>query len=85
MSQRENILIFGGTRYFGKGLVSELVKQGFEVTIATRGKAADSFSLIALKESLTLDTAKAQQAGFQFKTVLQWFEPLVKEWVGRCI
>lgn len=36
-------LIFGGTRYFGKTLVEALLSQGVEVTVATRGLAADPF------------------------------------------
>jgi len=42
-------------------------------------KVADPFSLIALKNSLTLDTIKAQQAGFEFKAVEQWLKPLIKD------
>ena len=42
-SKIKTILVFGGTRYFGKHLVRELIEQGFAVTIATRGKVADSF------------------------------------------
>lgn len=37
------ILVAGGTRYFGIYLVEELIKQGYEVTIATRGKTADGY------------------------------------------
>ena len=32
------ILIFGGTRFIGKYLVTELLKHGHEITVATRGK-----------------------------------------------
>jgi len=38
-----NILILGGTQYMGIHLVNELLKCGHNVTIATRGKASDSF------------------------------------------
>ena len=38
-----NVLVLGGTRYFGIPMVNELVKAGHEVTIATRGRAADPF------------------------------------------
>ncbi|GGA50240.1 NAD-dependent epimerase/dehydratase family protein [Paenibacillus physcomitrellae] len=37
------ILILGGTRFFGKRLVEKLIEAGDEVTIATRGLAADTF------------------------------------------
>jgi nucleoside-diphosphate-sugar epimerase len=38
-----NILVIGGTRYFGVHLVNELLAQGHNVTIATRGMAKDNF------------------------------------------
>ncbi|EUJ29176.1 hypothetical protein MFLO_11335 [Listeria floridensis FSL S10-1187] len=37
------ILVFGGTRFFGKRLVERLVDSGHDVTIATRGKTSDPF------------------------------------------
>ncbi len=37
------ILVFGGTRFFGKKLVMRLLAEGHDVTIATRGKTADDF------------------------------------------
>lgn len=37
------ILVIGGTRYFGIHMVNELLSKGHDVTIATRGKALDSF------------------------------------------
>lgn len=39
----KNILVIGGTRYFGKLLVQDLVDAGHKVTIATRGNATDPF------------------------------------------
>mgnify|MGYP000011815050 FL=1 len=38
-----NILVIGGTRFFGIHMVNELLIAGYDVTIATRGKASDSF------------------------------------------
>ena len=38
-----NILVIGGTRFFGIHMVNELLAAGHDVTIATRGKASDSF------------------------------------------
>ena len=38
-----NILVIGGTRFFGIHTVKELLEKGHEVTIATRGNAVDSF------------------------------------------
>lgn len=37
------ILVLGGTRYFGISMVWELIKQGHEVTIATRQKTEDNY------------------------------------------
>lgn len=39
----KNILILGGTRFFGKRLVERLLEDGHEVTIATRGNTPDPF------------------------------------------
>ncbi|MCZ8539139.1 NAD-dependent epimerase/dehydratase family protein [Psychrobacillus psychrodurans] len=36
-------LVLGGTRFFGVQLVESLLKQGFDVTIASRGNVEDSF------------------------------------------
>ena len=38
-----NILVLGGTRYFGIPMVKELLAKGHDVTIATRGNAEDDF------------------------------------------
>lgn len=40
---QKEILVIGGTRYFGKLLVQRLVRAGHRVTIATRGYAPDPF------------------------------------------
>lgn len=39
----QNILVLGGTQFFGKQLVEKLLADGKSVTIATRGLAADPF------------------------------------------
>lgn len=38
-----DILVFGGTRFFGVHLVEKLLEKGHTVTIATRGLAKDNF------------------------------------------
>ncbi|HAH19042.1 MAG TPA: NAD-dependent epimerase, partial [Eubacterium sp.] len=38
-----NILVIGGTRFFGIPMVDDLLKKGHEVTIATRGMAKDKY------------------------------------------
>lgn len=37
------ILVLGGTRYFGISMVEELIRQGHDITIATRQHTRDSF------------------------------------------
>ena len=43
MNINMNILVIGGTRFFGIHMVEELLKMGHDITIATRGQASDSF------------------------------------------
>ena len=38
-----NILVIGGTKFFGIPMVNKLLEYGHNVTIATRGNAKDSF------------------------------------------
>lgn len=38
-----NILILGGTRFFGIPMIEELLRQGHDITIATRQNAKDNF------------------------------------------
>lgn len=38
-----DILVLGGTQFFGKMLVHQLLDKGYSVTIATRGKTGDPF------------------------------------------
>jgi len=53
-----NVLVIGGTRFFGIPMVEELLNSGHEVTIATRGLSADSFG--SRVKRLTLDRIDAQ-------------------------
>ncbi|MDO3410788.1 NAD-dependent epimerase/dehydratase family protein [Saccharibacillus sp. CPCC 101409] len=39
----KQVLVLGGTRFFGKRLVEKLLEDGQSVTIATRGTTSDSF------------------------------------------
>ena len=36
--EKMNILVIGGTRFFGIHMVNKLLEQGHDITIATRGK-----------------------------------------------
>ena len=53
-----NVLVIGGTRFFGIPMVEELLNSGHEVTIATRGLSADSFG--SRVKRLTLDRPDAR-------------------------
>ena len=53
-----NVLVIGGTRFFGIPMVEELLNSGHEVTIATRGLSADSFG--SRVKRLTLDRTDTQ-------------------------
>lgn len=71
--QSMNVLVLGGTRYFGIPMVNELVKAGHEVTIATRGRAADPFG--DLVKRLTLDRTNLESmrealAGIHYDVVI---------------
>ncbi|MEO4054982.1 NAD-dependent epimerase/dehydratase family protein [Solibacillus sp. CAU 1738] len=55
----KNILVLGGTRFFGRKLVELLIDQGHNVTIATRGQSANPFG--DKVEHVTLDRAKKEQ------------------------
>lgn len=48
------ILVLGGTRYFGISMVEELIRQGHDVTIATRQRTEDKSKsgCFSLKDSL---------------------------------
>lgn len=46
------ILVLGGTRFFGKRLVERLLAQDHTVTIATRGQAPDSFGTRVKRQTL---------------------------------
>lgn len=39
-----NILVLGGTRFFGKLLVERLIREGHAVTLLTRGETSDQFA-----------------------------------------
>ncbi|MBJ8095170.1 MULTISPECIES: NAD-dependent epimerase/dehydratase family protein [Bacillus cereus group] len=43
MTKVKKVLVLGGTRFFGKQLVEALLKEGHDITIATRGFTEDSF------------------------------------------
>lgn len=60
----KNILVIGGTRYFGKLLVQRLVAAGHQVTIATRGLAPDPFGNRIERIRVDRRDERAMQAAF---------------------
>lgn len=39
----KKVLVLGGTRYFGRELVKNLIERGNDVTVGTRGVTEDEF------------------------------------------
>ncbi len=60
----KNILIIGGTRFFGKQLVKRLLAEGHRVTIATRGRNPDDFGDAVQRLRVDRRDAQAMQAAF---------------------
>lgn len=60
----KNVLIIGGTRFFGKQLVRRLLAQGHSVTIATRGLTADDFGDAVQRLQVDRRDAAAMHAVF---------------------
>lgn len=61
---RKNILVIGGTRYFGKLLVQRLLHAGHQVTIATRGLAPDPFGARVTRIRVDRRNERAMLAAF---------------------
>ena len=60
----KNILVIGGTRFFGKLLVQRLVRAGHKVTIATRNYAPDPFGARIERVRVDRRNEQAMQAAF---------------------
>lgn len=57
------MLVFGGTRFFGKKVVAHFLKLGYDITIATRGTAPDSFGQEVSR--LVIDRSDASHSGWK--------------------
>lgn len=67
------VLVIGGTRFFGIHMVNELLVNGHEVTIATRGKAQDSFGdrvQRIILERTKPESMKNALAGLHFDVII---------------
>ena len=71
--KRMNILVIGGTKFFGKHMVEALLKQGHDVTLATRGNTnnvfGDKVSYITV-ERTNPDSMKNALSGRHFDIVI---------------
>jgi nucleoside-diphosphate-sugar epimerase len=83
----QTVCVIGGTRFFGKVLVGNLLARGIEVTIVTRGQAADPFGDAVRR--IHVDAADepalvAAMAGKTFDAVVHQvcYEPLAA--LGAC-
>ncbi len=62
------VLVLGGTRFFGVHMVREFLRQGDEVTIATRGLANDNFSDSVKRVTIERTSADSLAKAFAGKT-----------------
>ncbi len=62
-----NILVLGGTRFFGVHMVSALLNAGHEVTIATRGNRQDNFGNCVHRVIVDHNDAQHMKAVFSGK------------------
>jgi len=60
----KNILVIGGTRFFGKLLVQRLVRAGHQVTIASRAYAPDPFGAHITRVRVDRRNEQAMQTAF---------------------
>ncbi|KOA19966.1 NAD dependent epimerase/dehydratase family protein [Clostridium homopropionicum DSM 5847] len=64
----KKVLVFGGTRFFGKKLVKALIDNGHDVTIATRGITKDNFSDKVKRVIVDRDDENALMEAFRDKS-----------------
>ena len=68
-----NILVVGGTRFFGLPMVTKLTENGHSVTIATRGQHADPFGdsvRRVIMDKTNTESIKAALGGEQFDLLI---------------
>jgi len=66
----KNILILGGTQFFGKKAVKQLLDKGYDVTIATRGNNPHPFGENV--DHIILDVQDPDHEGWKQVTNKQW-------------
>lgn len=68
-----NILVIGGTRFFGVHMVNALLKKGHNITIATRGTTADNFGdnvIRIILDRTNSESIKSALAGKHYDVVI---------------
>ncbi len=76
---RMNILVLGGTRYFGIPMVKELLAKGHDVTIATRGNAKDDFG-----DKVERIIVERTDAGSMEKAFEGWHYDVIIDKIAYC-
>ncbi|SHJ94957.1 Nucleoside-diphosphate-sugar epimerase [Clostridium cavendishii DSM 21758] len=62
-----DVLVFGGTRFFGKVLVNKLIDMGHNVTIATRGLTRDTYEDRVSRITLDRENKESIELGLKNK------------------
>ncbi|HEX5687035.1 MAG TPA: NAD-dependent epimerase/dehydratase family protein [Ideonella sp.] len=79
---KQNVLVIGGTRFFGKLLVEGLLDAGHAVTLATRGHAPDTFGnrvrrlRVDRRDAAAMARAFANEPGFDLVYDQMCYSPL---------
>jgi nucleoside-diphosphate-sugar epimerase len=79
---KQNVLVIGGTRFFGKRLVDGLLDAGHTVTIATRGRAPDAWGQrvrrirVDRRDAAAMARAFANEPGFDLVYDQMCYSPL---------
>lgn len=79
---KQNVLVIGGTRFFGKLLVEGLLDAGHTVAVATRGQAPDAFGTrvrrlrVDRRDAAAMAHAFAAEPGFDWVYDQMCYSPL---------
>ena len=77
----KKMLIFGGTRFFGKKTAQHFIQLGYEVTIATRGNSRDDLGKSVRR--ITVDRTDATHPGWDSISSEKWdviFDNIAYDW-----
>ncbi len=77
-----NILVLGGTRFFGVQTVRALAARGHHVTLGTRGQHGDPAPYNG-EPAYTISTRRAQALGFTFSDLSTWLWPLLDQLIEQ--